>query len=261
MPQGTVKWFSTQKGYGFITQDEGGDIFVHVTGLAPGTTGLDENQRVEFELSEGRKGPQATDVKPRPRRGLSPVLTCLSARPARAGAVACGDRPRPCSFSRRLPAGQTAVVAGWSPPLTTKGGAHGRQHRLARARLVSHQRLEDRLHRSVAHRRGRAARRHHPRHPRALRPLRQGRHRPGIAAVDRARRPGRGHPAGVGRHAHGGAGRRRDGRRRDDPRRTRLQHQQVPRTGRRVPPARRTPRSATWSSSTAPPTTTPATPT
>ena len=64
MPQGTVKWFSTQKGYGFITQDEGGDIFVHVTGLAPGTTGLEENQRVEFELSEGRKGPQATDVKP-----------------------------------------------------------------------------------------------------------------------------------------------------------------------------------------------------
>ena len=63
MPQGTVKWFSTQKGYGFITQDEGGDIFVHVTGLAPGTAGLDENQRVEFELSEGRKGPQATDVK------------------------------------------------------------------------------------------------------------------------------------------------------------------------------------------------------
>jgi cold shock protein len=64
VPQGTVKWFSTQKGYGFITQDEGGDIFVHITGLAPGTTGLDENQRVEFELSEGRKGPQATNVKP-----------------------------------------------------------------------------------------------------------------------------------------------------------------------------------------------------
>ena len=64
MPQGTVKWFSTQKGYGFITQDEGGDIFVHITGLAPGTTGLDENQRVEFELSEGRRGPQATNVKP-----------------------------------------------------------------------------------------------------------------------------------------------------------------------------------------------------
>ncbi len=64
MPQGTVKWFSTQKGYGFITQDGGGDVFVHITGLAPGTTSLDENQRVEFELSEGRRGPQATNVKP-----------------------------------------------------------------------------------------------------------------------------------------------------------------------------------------------------
>ena len=64
MPQGTVKWFSTQKGYGFITQDEGGDVFVHVSGLAPGTTGLDDNQRVEFEMSEGRKGPQATNVRP-----------------------------------------------------------------------------------------------------------------------------------------------------------------------------------------------------
>jgi CspA family cold shock protein len=64
VPQGTVKWFSTQKGYGFITQDGGGDVFVHVTGLAPGTAGLDDNQRVEFELSEGRKGPQATNVKP-----------------------------------------------------------------------------------------------------------------------------------------------------------------------------------------------------
>ena len=64
MPHGTVKWFSTQKGYGFITQDGGGDVFVHITGLAPGTTSLDENQRVEFELSEGRKGPQATNVKP-----------------------------------------------------------------------------------------------------------------------------------------------------------------------------------------------------
>jgi CspA family cold shock protein len=76
VPQGTVKWFSTQKGYGFITQDEGGDIFVHVTGLAPGTTGLDENQRVEFELSEGRKGPQATDVKPAssPAPAAAPAL-------------------------------------------------------------------------------------------------------------------------------------------------------------------------------------------
>ena len=79
MPQGTVKWFSTQKGYGFITQDEGGDIFVHVTGLAPGTTGLEENQRVEFELSEGRKGPQATDVKP--ASGAAPAAAAPPAAP------------------------------------------------------------------------------------------------------------------------------------------------------------------------------------
>ncbi len=79
MPQGTVKWFSTQKGYGFITQDEGGDIFVHVTGLAPGTTGLEENQRVEFELSEGRKGPQATDVKP--ASGAAPAAPAAEAAP------------------------------------------------------------------------------------------------------------------------------------------------------------------------------------
>ena len=75
MPQGTVKWFSTQKGYGFITQDEGGDIFVHITGLAAGTTGLDENQRVEFETSEGRKGPQATNVKPAAAESATPVET------------------------------------------------------------------------------------------------------------------------------------------------------------------------------------------
>ena len=64
MPQGTVKWFSTQKGYGFIAQAEGTDIFVHVTGLAPGTASLEENQTVEFEVKEGQKGPQAVDVKP-----------------------------------------------------------------------------------------------------------------------------------------------------------------------------------------------------
>jgi cold shock protein len=64
VPQGTVKWFSTQKGYGFIAQDEGGDVFVHVTGLTEGTIALDENQRVEFEVTKGPKGLQATDVKP-----------------------------------------------------------------------------------------------------------------------------------------------------------------------------------------------------
>jgi cold shock protein len=64
VPQGTVKWFSTQKGYGFIAQEGGQDIFVHITGLAAGTTGLAENQAVEFEVREGQKGPQAVEVKP-----------------------------------------------------------------------------------------------------------------------------------------------------------------------------------------------------
>jgi CspA family cold shock protein len=64
VPQGTVKWFSTEKGYGFIKQDEGEDIFVHVTGLAEGVTSLQDAERVEFEVGQGRKGPQAVDVKP-----------------------------------------------------------------------------------------------------------------------------------------------------------------------------------------------------
>jgi CspA family cold shock protein len=62
--QGKVKWFSTQKGYGFIEQDEGKDVFVHVNGLAPGVNTLSEGQAVEFEVAEGQKGPLAVNVKP-----------------------------------------------------------------------------------------------------------------------------------------------------------------------------------------------------
>ncbi len=65
MPQGTVKWFNATKGYGFITADEGGDIFVHRSDLLNVGTRREifENQRVEFEVAEGRKGPKAVDVK------------------------------------------------------------------------------------------------------------------------------------------------------------------------------------------------------
>lgn len=68
MVQGTVKWFSPEKGYGFITPDQGGkDVFVHASALETspgmeGQTSLAENQRIEFEVSQGDKGPQATDV-------------------------------------------------------------------------------------------------------------------------------------------------------------------------------------------------------
>lgn len=66
MPTGTVKWFNTTKGYGFIAPDDGGkDIFVHISAVEKaGMTGLADNQKVEFELIEGRDGRQsAGDLK------------------------------------------------------------------------------------------------------------------------------------------------------------------------------------------------------
>jgi len=67
MPEGVVKWFSADKGYGFITPDDGGkDLFVHFNAIqGDGFRSLDEGQRVSFEATEGPKGPQATSVAPR----------------------------------------------------------------------------------------------------------------------------------------------------------------------------------------------------
>lgn len=64
MAQGTVKWFSSEKGFGFITPDNGGgDVFVHYSEInGTGFRTLEENARVEFEVGEGKKGPQATSV-------------------------------------------------------------------------------------------------------------------------------------------------------------------------------------------------------
>ena len=63
---GTVKWFSAEKGFGFITPDEGGaDMFVHHSEIqTSGYASLDEGQKVSFEVGEGRKGPCATNVTP-----------------------------------------------------------------------------------------------------------------------------------------------------------------------------------------------------
>ena len=63
MNKGTVKWFNNQKGYGFISDENGADVFVHFSGLnMEGYKSLEEGAAVEFEVTEGAKGPQATNV-------------------------------------------------------------------------------------------------------------------------------------------------------------------------------------------------------
>ncbi len=65
MPEGKVKWFNEQKGFGFIEKDEGGDIFVHFSAIqTSGFKTLHEGQRVSFDVTQGKKGPAAENVKP-----------------------------------------------------------------------------------------------------------------------------------------------------------------------------------------------------
>ncbi len=66
MAIGTVKWFNPDKGFGFITPDDGGaDVFAHFSAInGSGYRNLEENQRVQFEIVQGKKGPQAENIRP-----------------------------------------------------------------------------------------------------------------------------------------------------------------------------------------------------
>ena len=63
MNNGTVKWFNAEKGFGFIEREDGDDVFVHFSGIATdGYKTLEEGQKVEFDITEGQRGKQATNV-------------------------------------------------------------------------------------------------------------------------------------------------------------------------------------------------------
>ena len=78
MPTGKVKWYDSDKGYGFLARDDGGEVFVHSSALPAGTTSLRQGQRVEFGVAEGRRGAQALQV-----RLLEPPPTVAAAKQSR----------------------------------------------------------------------------------------------------------------------------------------------------------------------------------
>ena len=87
MATGTVKWFNAEKGFGFIAPDDGSaDVFAHYSAIASsGYRSLDENQKVEFDVTQGPKGPQAENIRPlyglgdrRPRAGGTPYPAAAS---------------------------------------------------------------------------------------------------------------------------------------------------------------------------------------
>ena len=78
MPTGKVKWFDTEKGFGFLSRDDGGDVFVHTSALPDGMTELTPGQRVEFGVAAGKRGEQALSVRV---LDAPPSLAAASRRP------------------------------------------------------------------------------------------------------------------------------------------------------------------------------------
>jgi CspA family cold shock protein len=80
VPTGKVKWFDTEKGFGFLSRDDGGDVFVHTSALPAGMTALTPGQRVEFGVAEGKRGEQALSVRV---LDTPPTLSAAAAAAAR----------------------------------------------------------------------------------------------------------------------------------------------------------------------------------
>ena len=80
MPTGKVKWFDTEKGFGFLSRDDGGDVFVHTSALPAGVDALTPGQRVEFGVAEGKRGEQALSVR---ILDTPPTLSATAAASAR----------------------------------------------------------------------------------------------------------------------------------------------------------------------------------
>ena len=79
MPTGKVKWFDVEKGFGFLSRDDGGDVFVHTSALPAGVESLTPGQRVEFGVAEGKRGEQALSVRV---LDTPPTLAAAARRPA-----------------------------------------------------------------------------------------------------------------------------------------------------------------------------------
>lgn len=88
MPTGKVKWFDTEKGFGFLSRDDGGDVFVHTSALPEGMTALKPGSRVEFGVAEGKRGEQALSVR---LLEAPPSVTAAQRKPAEDMAVIVED--------------------------------------------------------------------------------------------------------------------------------------------------------------------------